>query len=112
MPLRTCKWNGLGQGAEEYGYSDARSFLRVLQRGKVLGAIKSGNCWRSHPEGIAGSIGPKRANYILPMGTITGICLSQRGTVVIDSHLGPKRNSLDVWSAIGSAWVGIKFTKI
>jgi hypothetical protein len=110
--LRTCRWDSLYQGAEVYGYSDYRSFIRVLQAGRVLGASKSKGRWASHPEGLAGSVGPKQMNYVLPMGTITGITYNSLGTVLINPHLGQRWNSVDVWSAAGSAWAKIKFTKM
>jgi len=48
------------KGAEVYDYSGAQSFHRALSRGQVLGAQKVDGVWRSHPQGVAGSVSGHR----------------------------------------------------
>lgn len=60
-------WRTTEEGAYKYGYSDGRSFLRVLQQRKVLGAFQDGEVWGSL-QGPIGAIPDVDTIYIAPQG--------------------------------------------
>lgn len=65
-------WDGLQQGAEWFGYSDARAFQRVVPR--VLGANKGADgVWRSHPLAMAGPVPDVPTRYPLPAKSGQGV---------------------------------------